>query len=911
MPKYAYYFGGKKADGERSMKELLGGKGANLAEMVNIGLPVPPGFTITTECCRIYNANNQSLPEDVRSQVLDALKRVEQESRRKFGDITNPLLFSVRSGAAASMPGMMDTVLNLGLNDATVAELSKTENRKRFVFDSYRRFITMYADVVMQVGRHDFEHEIDAMKAARKVKFDADLTWQDLQELCAKFKAVYARLVKEPFPQDPMTQLFSAINAVFRSWENPRAQLYRRTYHLTGMLGTAVNVQAMVFGNLNNLSATGVAFSRNPSTGENFFYGEWLVNAQGEDVVAGIRTPQQITKKMSQQWATEHNVSETERTTKFPSMEETMPDLYRQLVDAKNRLEAHFKDMQDIEFTVEDGRFWMLQCRNGKRTMLASVKMAVDMVQEGLIDKEEAVFRMDPDQVDHLLHPYVDPKIKQKPIAKGLAASPGAATGQIVFNAPDAVKWASEGKKVIMVRLETSPEDLAGMTSAAGVLTARGGMTSHAAVVARGMGKTCVAGCGDLVIKGKTAEIKGQKFNEGDWISIDGTKGLVYNGKIPLVNPTLRGDFDTILKWCKEYKRLGVRANADTPKDAQVAFDFGAEGVGLCRTEHMFFEGNRIDAMREMILADDLAGREKALAKVLPLQRGDFAGIFKAMKGQPCTIRLLDPPLHEFVPHDAAAQADLAKKIGVSFEHVQKRVKALHEENPMLGHRGCRLGISYPEIYNMQVQAIIEAAIEVKAAGLIAVPEIMIPLIGKKEELTFTKTQAIKTAEATLKKAGVRIEYTIGTMIEAPRAAITADEIATEAQFFSFGTNDLTQMGCGFSRDDSGPFLKRYTELGIYERDPFQSLDQQGVGELVRIAVTKGRMVNPMLKCGICGEHGGDPTSIDFCHRVGLNYVSCSPFRVPVAIVAAARAAITEKRKEEAKRKALAAGSKL
>lgn len=907
MSKFVYYFGGKSAEGKASMKHLLGGKGANLAEMVNIGIPVPPGFTITTEVCAIYQNTKGQLPDEVRTQIDASLKKVQGDMGREFGNPKNPLLFSVRSGAAASMPGMMDTVLNLGLNDATVEAIAaQGPVRARFAYDSYRRFITMYADVVMQLGREEFEHAIDRVKAAKGVKFDAQLSAEDLKGLCAEFLKIYSGRAKAPFPQDPQIQLYAAINAVFRSWGNPRAVAYRRMYHITGLIGTAVNVQSMVFGNLNNNSATGVAFSRNPSTGTNFFYGEWLVNAQGEDVVAGIRTPQQITTLMSRQWAKEHNVTEADRVSKFPSMEESMPKLYQQLVGIRGTLEKHFRDMQDIEFTVEDNRLWMLQCRNAKRTMLASVKCAVDMVKEGLIDEEEAVLRIDPDQVDHLLHPYIDPNAKLTTLAKGLAASPGAACGQAVFTAEDAVSWSAAGKKVIMIRLETSPEDLTGMATAQGILTARGGMTSHAAVVARGMGKTCVAGCGDLMIKGKVATIAGKTIKEGEWLSIDGTRGLVFEGKVPLVMPSIRGDFDTIIAWCKKFKRLGVRANADTPKDTKVAFDFGAEGVGLTRTEHMFFESNRIDAMREMILAKDLKGRQVALAKILPLQRGDFVGIFQEMKGHPVTIRLLDPPLHEFVPHDHKAQADLAAKLGVTAESVARRVKELHEENPMLGHRGCRLGVTYPEIYNMQVQAIIEAAIEARKSGIKPQPEIMIPLIGKREELALMKEHAITTAENIIKATGVKVDYTVGTMIEVPRAAVTADEIAKEAEFFSFGTNDLTQMGCGFSRDDSGPFLKKYVELGLYARDPFQSLDQAGVGELVRMAVVKGRSVNPVLKCGVCGEHGGDPSSIEFFHRVGLNYVSCSPYRVPVAIVAAARAAISEKRKVAADRAKLA-----
>ena len=895
--RFVYNFCGKKADGDRSMRLVLGGKGANLAEMVNIGMPVPPGFTITTEVCAMHNANNGTLLPEVIEQIQASVKTIEAEIGRKFGDAKKPLLFSIRSGAAASMPGMMDTVLNLGLNDETVANIAaESDVRAHFVYDSYRRFICMYADIVKRIGREAFEEALDHMKAAKGVKTDSELTSADLKTLCVQFRKIYETTCKEAFPQDPMVQLYASIDAVFKSWGNPRACEYRRMYHITGLLGTAVNVQAMVFGNLNDRSATGVAFSRNPSTGQNDFYGEWLVNAQGEDVVAGLRTPQQVTKKMSLLWAKEHNVTEADRAANFPSMEEAMPENYQRLYKIRHDLEHHFHDMQDIEFTVEDGHLYMLQCRNAKRTMAASLRCAVEMVGEGLIDEEEAVMRIDPVQVDHLLHPSVDPNLKMKPIAKGLNASPGAACGQIVFTAEDAVKWKHECKQVVMLRIETSPEDLAGMNSAEGVLTARGGMTSHAAVVARGMGKCCVAGCGGLQIKGKTATLNGKTLNEGDWISLDGTKGLVYLGKVPLVKPTVEGNFDIILKWCKKYKRLGVRANADTPKDSTVAFDYGAEGVGLCRTEHMFFEGTRIDSMREMILGKDVAQRELALAKMLPLQRSDFTAIFASQKGQACTIRLLDPPLHEFVPHDAKAQADLAKKLGVPTEVVAARVHQLHEENPMLGHRGVRLGITYPEIYNMQVRAIIEAAIECQKKGIHVEPEIMIPLIGKVEEYTFSRDHCVATAEKVIKDHGVKITYTVGTMIEVPRAAITADEIAKEAQFFSFGTNDLTQMGCGFSRDDAASFLKHYNKLGIYNRDPFQSIDVQGVGELVKIAVKKGRGVAPLLKCGVCGEHGGDPTSIQFFHDVGLNYVSCSPFRVPVAIVSAARAAIGEKR---------------
>lgn len=915
MSKYVYFFGSPKAEGDRSMKQLLGGKGANLAEMVNLGIPVPPGFTITTEVCAIYTATKGKLPDEVTAQVKASLARVEKEMKRKFGDPSNPLLFSVRSGAAASMPGMMDTVLNLGLNTATVdawVARRPSDESRHFIYDSYRRFITMYSDVVMQTGREEYEEAITHMKKSRGVKSDADLTSDDLKKLCDEYLVLYQKKTGSTFPQDPMHQLFAAVNAVFRSWSNHRAETYRRLNHITGLLGTAVNIQAMVFGNLNNTSATGVAFSRSPSDGENFFYGEFLINAQGEDVVAGIRTPQQIGKVLSLKWAKEHNVSEMERLKKFPSMEEAMPECYRQLCDIRGNLENHFRDMQDIEFTVESGRLWMLQCRNAKRTALASIKCAHDMVGEGLITKEEAILRLDPNQIDHLMHQQIDPKAAVKPIGKGLAASPGAAVGQVVFSATDAMEWHAAGKKVIMVRLETSPEDLAGMNAATGILTVRGGMTSHAAVVARGMGKCCVSGCGDIVLNGKSFTLHGHTFKEGEWISIDGTRGLIFKGKAPLVDPSFKGVFSTVLGWCKQYKRLGVRANADTPKDSENAVTFGAEGVGLCRTEHMFFGGARIDAMRQMILAENEAGRVKALKAVEPLQRSDFIEIFKSMGNRPVTIRLLDPPLHEFVPHEEKAQADLAAKMGVPVAFVAQRVRSLHEENPMLGHRGCRLGISYPEIYNMQVRAIIEAAIEVGKTGLVVNPEIMIPLVGKREELEFTKLQAIKTAEAVLAaRPGVKVNYTIGTMIEVPRAAITADEIAKEADFFSFGTNDLTQMGCGFSRDDSAVFLARYAALGIYPRDPFQSLDQEGVGELIRIAIRKGRSVKPLLKIGICGEHGGDPRTILFCHKVGMNYVSCSPFRVPTAIVAAAQAALLEVEEATAARKKLAAGSKL
>lgn len=907
--KHVYYFGGAKADGNRDMKMLLGGKGANLAEMVNIGIPVPPGFTITTKVCADYQ-RTKTIPDDVAAQVRDSVARVEREMGKTFGDAQNPLLFSVRSGAAASMPGMMDTVLNLGLNRAIVdAWVKRAPEQARFVYDSYRRFITMYADIVMRVGREDFEHALGRMKEAKGTKFDTDLTADDLKKLVDEYLVLFEKKSGKPFPQDPWEQVFAAIQAVFRSWSNPRATMYRRLNHITGLIGTAVNVQAMVFGNVNDRSATGVAFSRSPSTGENFFYGEYLVNAQGEDVVAGIRTPQQIGKALSLKWAKEHNVSEEERQKRYPSMEESMPENYKLLCDIRAKLEAHYRDMQDIEFTVESGRLWMLQCRNGKRTIQAALKIAIDMHKSGMISKEEAVLRVDPEQVDHLLHPNIEPAAAKaaKPIGKGLAASPGAGVGQVVFDAESAKAWAAQGKQVIMVRLETSPEDLAGMNAAQGILTARGGMTSHAAVVARGMGKCCVSGCGDMVISGRSFTLNGNTFKEGDVITLDGTRGLIYKGALKLKPASLEGDFKIFVQWCQEVKRLGVRANADTPADASKAREFGAEGVGLCRTEHMFFQSDRIDAMREMILADSKEGREKALKKVLPMQRGDFEGLFRAMRGNPVVIRLLDPPLHEFVPHERIAQEELAAKLGVPPEKVRQRVKALHEQNPMLGLRGCRLGIMYPEIYNMQVRAIIEAAVQVSKSGMPVKPEIMIPLVGKKEELSFTKKQAVTTAEKVLEQAGCRVHYTIGTMIEVPRAALTANQIAEEADFFSFGTNDLTQMGCGFSRDDAGPFLRLYEDLGIYTRDPFQSLDQEGVGELVRLAIRKGRAMKPTLKLGICGEHGGDPRTIEFCHRSGLNYVSCSPFRVPVAIVAAAHAAVKERQEYEARNGALAA----
>lgn len=916
MPgKFVYPFVNGKSDGDSSMKFLLGGKGANLCEMTKLGLPVPPGFVITTECCEYYEKSGGKYPEEVTAQVEASIQQLEQAMGQRWGDERKPLLLSVRSGAAVSMPGMMDTVLNLGLNDSTTRAFAAATGQEAFVWDSYRRFIAMYSNVVGQCDMEPFEHELWGTKKRIGVNADCDIPVVELKRICEVYKGIYEKQRGHSFPQDPKAQLWESINAVFRSWGNPRAVRYRKMYLIKGLIGTAVNVQAMVYGNYNNNSATGVCFSRNPANGDPRFYGEWLVNAQGEDVVAGIRTPQQITKEASQEWAGEHSVPENERRTKFPSMEEAMPKLFQELVDLKELLEKHFRDMQDMEFTIQDGVLYFLQTRSGKRTTPAAVRIATDMVNEGLISKSEAVMRVNPEQVDQLLHPYVDPKADVKVLAKGLPASPGAAVGQIVFTAEAAEHWKAEGKDVVMVRTETSPEDLGGMDAAQGILTARGGMTSHAAVVARGMGKCCVCGVSEMVVdyRAKTATIKGQVLREGEWISLNGTKGLVIEGKAPLVKPDLHGPFGIILKWASEVRRLGVRANADTPKDAATAFQFGAEGIGLCRTEHMFFDGDRIDAVREMILATDEAGRKKALEKIIPYQRADFVGIFKAMRGAPCTIRLLDPPLHEFVPHDEKAQRELAGKLGLTPEFVAKRVRELSEFNPMLGHRGVRLGITYNEIYDAQCVAIFEAACDVqKETGMKISPEIMIPLVGKVEELSIMKKRCIAVGEGIIAKRGMRdFHYIVGTMIEIPRACVTADKIAQEAEFFSFGTNDLTQMGCGFSRDDSASFLKDYVKQGIYEQDPFQVLDQEGVGELLRMAVQKGRSTKPMLKCGICGEHGGEPKSVKFCHRVGLNYVSCSPFRVPVAILAAGQAAIEEEAALAAERKAIARSSRL
>ncbi len=873
--KYVYFFGNGKAEGDAKMKEILGGKGANLAEMTNIGIPVPAGFTITTETCDLYNKNGKKWPAGLEEQVRTNVAKLEKAMGLKLGDRNNPLLVSIRSGAAASMPGMMDTVLNLGLNSEVVQGLIvKTEN-ERFAWDSYRRFIQMFGDVVMEVPHDDFEHVLEKKKQQVGAKSDTELNANDLKDVVRQYKKIYLDHTKEEFPQDPFEQLIKATNAVFNSWNNPRAIKYRQINEIRGLLGTAVNIQAMVFGNMGETSGTGVCFTRNPSTGENKFYGEYLINAQGEDVVAGIRTPEPI-EVLAKKW----------------------PVVYKQLDALRLRLEKHYKDMQDIEFTIQEGKLYILQTRNGKRTAAAAVRVAVELVKEKVLSRDQALLRVDPKQLDQLLHPMFDPKQKKDVIAKGLPASPGAATGKVVFTAEDAEAWAKKGEAVILVRIETSPEDIGGMNVAKGILTARGGMTSHAAVVARGMGKCCVAGVSDIQIDYKTRQFTAGKavVKEGDFISLDGSLGQVYLGKLSTIESKLSGEFATLMKWADETRTLKVRTNGDTPHDAEVARRFGAEGIGLCRTEHMFFEGDRIIAVREMILADDKAGREKALAKLLPMQRGDFEGIFEAMKGFPVTIRLLDPPLHEFLPQEAANQQEMANVMKVPVEVVRQKVEALHEFNPMLGHRGCRLGITYPEIYAMQVRAIIEAACNLKKKGVKIVPEIMIPLVGTKKELDILKDLSIETINKVFAEKGTKVEYMIGTMIEVPRAALTADKVAEIAEFFSFGTNDLTQMTLGFSRDDSGSFMGAYLDQGIYEKDVFQSIDEEGVGFLIQLAVEKGRKTKKDLKIGICGEHGGDPSSIAFCNKVGMNYVSCSPYRVPIARLAAAQAVLRQKK---------------
>ncbi len=903
--KRVYTFGNGKAEGNAQMRELLGGKGANCAEMNLVGVPVPPGFTITTEVCNeYYQVGQEKIVAELTEEVNAAVAHVEGLMNCKFGDPKNPLLVSVRSGARASMPGMMDTILNLGLNDVVAEGMVAKTNNPHFVYDSYRRFVQMYGDVVLgmkPVNKTDidpFEKIIDEVKEIRGVKLDKDLNVEELKELVKRFKAAIKAQTGKDFPDDPMEQLWGAICAVFRSWMNERAILYRKMEGIPDEWGTAVSVMAMVFGNMGETSATGVCFSRDAGNGENLFNGEYLVNAQGEDVVAGIRTPQQITKIGSQRWAERAGISEEERLAKYPSMEEAMPEMYAELNAIQQKLEDHYRDMQDMEFTVQEGKLWFLQTRNGKRTGTAMVKIAMDMVREGKITEKEAIMRCEPQKLDELLHPVFDKDAlkKAKVITQGLPASPGAACGQIVFHADDAQEWHANGHKVVMVRIETSPEDLAGMSAAEGILTARGGMTSHAAVVARGMGKCCVSGAGAILVdyKAKTVKIEDVTYKEGDYISLNGTTGQVYAGEIPTKAAELSGDFKALMDLCDKYTHLQVRTNADTPHDAAVARAFGAKGIGLTRTEHMFFDDQKILAMREMILAKDSAGREKALAKLLPYQKADFKGILDAMDGLPVNIRLLDPPLHEFVPHDLKGQEQMAKEMGVSVEEIQARVAQLAENNPMLGHRGCRLGITFPEITAMQTRAILSAACELKKEGKNPMPEIMVPLIGILYELKQQKEIIQRVAKEVFAEYGVEVEFEIGTMIEIPRAALTADRIATEAQYFSFGTNDLTQMTFGYSRDDIASFLPAYLEKKILKVDPFQVLDQNGVGQLIKMAVEKGRAVRPGLRTGICGEHGGEPSSVKFCARVGMNYASCSPFRVPIARLAAAQAAVED-----------------
>ena len=882
--KNVYFFGGGKAEGSAKMRELLGGKGANLAEMTAVGVPVPPGFTISTEVCAHYFENGKKYPVGLEKEVADHLDRLEKMMGKKLGDANDPLLVSVRSGAAASLPGMMDTVLNLGLNDKAVEGLAKLAGNPRFAWDSYRRFINMFGDVVMGVDHHHFETQLDKVKAKKKVELDTDLDADDLKEVVRLYKEVYKKHTGKGFPQNPVEQLWASINAVFGSWNNPRAISYRKMSNITGLKGTAVNVQSMVFGNLGDDSGTGVCFSRDPATGQKIFYGEYLINAQGEDVVAGIRTPLTIS-----------------------TLQKKNKKMYDQLVAVKDRLEAHYRDMQDMEFTIQQGELFILQTRNGKRTGAAAVKIAVDMVAEKVIKEEEAVKRVTPELLDQVFHPMIDPKGKKgvKALTKGLNASPGAATGQIVFTAEDAEAWVKQGKKVLLVRKETSPEDIGGMHAAEGILTSTGGMTSHAAVVARGMGTPCVAGAKEVVVSGKVMEIKGKKFKEGEFVTIDGSTGEVFAGHLDLVQPKVSGELKTFLSWTdkirNQAKRSGldqvgfnIRTNADTPEDSKRAREFGAEGIGLCRTEHMFFDEDRIRIFREMILAEDLTAREKALKKLLPYQKKDFKGIFKAMDGLPVTIRLLDPPLHEFLPqvNDAAKIKELAEITGVSPAKIKAKIVSLHELNPMLGHRGCRLGITYPEVYDMQVEAIISAAAECAAAKIKVLPEIMIPLVGTVKELQVLRDNAEAVCKKVLAAKKSKVQYLIGTMIEIPRAALVADDIAKVADFFSFGTNDLTQMTLGYSRDDVGSFLPLYVEQGILENDPFAVLDQTGVGQLVEMGTKKGRSTNDKLKVGICGEHGGEPSSIEFCYRTGMNYVSCSPFRVPIARLAAAQAVI-------------------
>ena len=873
MTQYVYSF----SEGNKDMRNLLGGKGANLAEMKSIGLPVPDGFTVTTEACNKYYDDGEKIADEVIDQIMNKLNNLEKTSGKKMGDLENPLLVSVRSGARASMPGMMDTVLNLGLNDEVAKHFSEKIDNPRFVYDSYRRFIQMFADVVKGYPKSSFERVLDEFKENKGVSYDTDLTADDMKEITEKFKSIYKELAGEDFPQEPKEQLIEAVTAVFRSWNNERAIIYRRMNDIPSSWGTAVNVQEMVYGNSGDRSGTGVAFTRNPATGENKLYGEYLINAQGEDVVAGIRTPQPISTLAS-----------------------VMPEVYDQFAKIAKTLENHYKDMQDMEFTIENGKLFMLQTRNGKRTAPAALKVAVDLVNEGMITKEEALLKVEPKQLDQLLHPMFDNEAlkKAKPIAKGLAASPGAGTGRIYFTASDVSEAKKRGEETLLVRLETSPEDIQGMNDANGILTVRGGMTSHAAVVARGMGRCCVSGCGELIIdeENKTLKTKdGKVFKEGDYLSIDGSTGNVYGEEIKTVEATISGDFETFMNWADATRRLKVRTNADTPKDAIQARKFGAEGIGLCRTEHMFFETDRIFNFRRMILADSLEQREEALEKILPYQRGDFEKLFEAMEGDPVVIRYLDPPLHEFLPHTVEEMKPLAESLNISLETIQNRIDALKEFNPMMGHRGCRLAITYPEIARMQTRAVIEAAINVNKKGMNVTPEIMIPLVGDVKELEYVKNIVVEVADKIIKENNVNLQYKVGTMIEIPRAALTADEIAKQAEFFSFGTNDLTQMTYGFSRDDAGKFLNDYYDKKIFESDPFAKLDQTGVGQLVEMAAVKGRKTRSDIHLGICGEHGGDPSSVEFCHRIGLDYVSCSPFRVPIARLAAAQAVVKEK----------------
>ncbi len=867
---YVYFFSKENTDGKKELKQILGGKGANLAEMSNLGLPIPPGFTITTEVCDIFYKNGKTYPESIRKEVQENLKKLEDLMGKKLGDEKDPLLVSVRSGAAVSMPGMMDTVLNLGLNDKSVEGLAKLSDNRRFAFDSYRRFIQMYGNVVIGIDHSKFEKILEKEKEVNGVTSDLDLKTEDLEEIVRKYKALVKEETGKDFPQDPVEQLWGSVTAVFGSWNNPRANKYRELNNIVGLIGTAVNIQSMVFGNLGDTSGTGVAFSRNPSTGENKYYGEYLMNAQGEDVVAGIRTPFPVSE-----------------------LEKDNPAIYKQLIEFKDILEDHYKDMQDMEFTIQNGDLYLLQTRNGKRTGLAAIKIAVDMTEEGHLTKKEAVMSVSPEQLDQLLHPSIDPDEEYNAIAKGLPASPGAAIGKIVFSAEKAEEMAKKGEKVILVRKETSPEDIGGMDAAEGILTATGGMTSHAAVVARGMGKCCVAGCGELVIKAdNSCEISGKIFKEFDMITLNGTTGEVIEGELKLTTQKISGDFEKFMGWVDEERSINVRTNADTPKDSEIAIKFGAEGIGLARTEHMFFEGDRINSVREMILADDKDGRVKALKKILPMQMDDFKGIFKAMNGLPVTIRLLDPPLHEFLPQTDKDLKELADIIKIDFKKLKEKTESLHEFNPMLGHRGCRLAITFPEIAEMQTEAILRSAIEMKEEGIIVLPEIMVPLTGTEKEFLFLKEVILKKSEEIFSETGKSIEFKIGTMIEIPRACLVADKIADQADFFSFGTNDLTQMTFGYSRDDAGVFLPEYVEAGILPKDPFQVLDQEGVGQLIKTAIEKGRGVKPELKIGICGEHGGEPSSVEFCFNAGMNYVSCSPFRVPIARLALAQAKI-------------------